>query len=123
MFLSTLKKTLESEKIIHRFIYENTNFFEDMGKIDQKKYNDLQIDVLKKIAEIKFGGDVNKFVRDPTGLKAMQTYREYVKEKLPFLLASNNNPNFNPKSDENVDSAVKFILNKLYPQMALRANG
>jgi hypothetical protein len=118
MFLSELKKTLDVTRVIHRFIYENTDFFEDVSKIDQKKYNDLQIGVFKKIAELKFGGDINKFIKDPIGMKTMQTYREYVKEHLTFLLASDNNPQFNTHDPVNVDGAVKFILNKLYPQAA-----
>lgn len=116
MFLSTLKKTLESQKILHRFIYENTDFFEEAGKIDQKKYNDLQIGVLKKIADVKFAGDVNKFVKDPAGLKAMQTYREYVKQHLPFLMTSSDNPQFDSRDSANIDAAAQFILSRIYPQ-------
>lgn len=123
MFLSTLKKALESQKVLHRFVYENTDFFEDVAKIDQKKYNELQIGVLKKIAELKFGGDVNKFVKDPAGLKTMQTYREYVKQHLPFLLASNENPQFDPRDSANIDSAAQFILGKLFPQAMSMAGG
>ncbi len=116
MFLSELKKTLEDTRAFHRFIYENTDFFEDVSKIDQKKYNDLQIGVFKKITALKFAGDINKFIKDPIGMKTMVTYKEYVKEHLPFLLSSNNNPQFDPQDESNIDHAVRFILNRLYPQ-------
>ena len=116
MFLATLKTTFESTKAFHRFIYENTQFFEDEGKVDQKNYNDLQIGVLKKIAQLKFDGDINKFIKDPMGLKTMQTYREYVNTHLPFLMVSSDNTQFDARSEENISKAANFILNKLYPQ-------
>lgn len=121
MFLNSLKKVLEDTKLLHRFIYENSNFFEDAGKVDQKKYNYLQVEVFKKIANLKFGGDVIKFTKDPVALKTMQLYREYVKNELPFLLVSDNNPDFNPLSAENVDKASQYILSRLYPQQKTMA--
>lgn len=119
MFLSNLKKTFENTKIIHRFIYENDSFFEDVVQIDQKNYNNLQIGVLKGIAELKFAGDINKFIKDPISIKIMAAYKEYVKQHLPFLLNSTNNPEFNPFDYKNVENATEFILNKLYhPKVA-----
>lgn len=119
MFLSNLKKTFENTKIIHRFIYENDNFFENIDQIDQKNYNNLQIGVLKNISKLKFAGDINKFIKDPISIKIMEKYREYVKQHLAFLLNSSNNPEFNPFDYKNVENATEFILNKLYHPKAV----
>jgi hypothetical protein len=115
MFLSTLKKVFESEKVIHRFIYENTPFYEDAGKIDQKNYNSLQIGIIKKIVDLKFNGDINKFMASPDAKKAMELYREYVTKELPFLLSTDSNPGFNYRDENLINKATEFILSKLSP--------
>src|SRR5689334_22362530 len=115
MFLSNLKKTFAETAIIHRFIYENTPFYEDSGKIDQKNYNSLQIGVIKKIVDKKFGGDINKFLASTDAKKAMEFYREYVTKELPFLLSSDVNPGFNFRDESLINKVTEFILNKLSP--------
>lgn len=114
MFLSHLKKTFAETVAIHRFIYENTPFYEDSVGVDQKNYNNLQIGVLKAIATLKFGGDIQKFLSSPEAKKVMELYREFVKEQLPFLLTSPSNPSFNFKDEGIISEAAKYIIGKLY---------
>jgi hypothetical protein len=115
MFLSKLKKTVEETKALHRFIYENTPFYEDSGLVDQKNYNFLQVNIFRKIAKDKFGGDISKFMTSPDVKKIMELYREYVKQNLPFLLTSNNNPTFDFKDENIINHAAQFIMSKVYP--------
>ncbi len=121
MFLPSLKKTFEDTKVLHRFIYENTPFYESPNGKYPKDYNLLQVEILKRIAALKFGGDIIKFTIDPIAKKVMETYRDYITAEMPFLLTSSN-PAFNPKDDVVINKVLQFILNKVYPaakQMAM----
>jgi hypothetical protein len=119
-FMDILKKTFEDTKLLHRFIHEQSPILrEDIPpKIDQKNYNNLQVAVLKKIAELKFGGNIQKFITSPEAKKAMGMYREFVNSELPFLLTSDNNPAFNYKDEAIIDKASSFIIAKLFPKVA-----
>jgi hypothetical protein len=121
MFLSNLKKTFEDTKALHRFIYENTPFYESPNGKYPKDYNLLQAEVLKRIAALKFGGDIQKFISSPSAKTVMETYRDFISAEMPFLLASSD-PSFNPKDDVVINKILQFILNKVYPaakQMAM----
>lgn len=121
MFLPSLKKTFEDTKALHRFIYENTPFYESPNGKYPKDYNLLQVEVLKRIAALKFDGDIIKFTTDPIAKKVMETYRDFITSEYPALLASSE-PSFNPKDETIINKTVQFILNKVYPaakQMAM----
>lgn len=122
MFLPQLKKTFEDTKKLHRFIYENTTFYESPNGKYPKDYNLLQIEILRKIASLKFGGDIHKFLTTSIGQEVMKLYRNYVDSQLPSLLVSSE-PDFNPKDENVINKALQFILSKVYPAAKQMSSG
>ena len=119
-FSNSIKKTFQETALLHRFVNSSQwpPIFteEELPKIDQKNYNNLQVGVLKKIAELKYKGNIQQFIASPEAKKVMAEYREFVKAELPFLLTSPNNPTFNFKDPDIIDKATKFIMDKIFPK-------
>jgi hypothetical protein len=122
-FSNSIKKTFQETSLLHRLVNSQwPPIFteEELPKIDQKNYNNLQVGVLKKIAELKYEGNIQKFIASPEAKKVMAEYREFVKAELPFLLSSPNNPQFDFKDEEIIDKAAEYIIGRIFPKsMAL----
>jgi hypothetical protein len=118
-FPDHIKRAFQETSLLHRFVNSQwPPLFteEEMPKIDQKNYNNLQVGVLKKIAELKYNGNIQQFIASPEAKKVMAEYREFVKNELPFLLTSPNNPGFDFKDQAIIDKATEFIMSRIYPK-------